>query len=62
MAHVLFRALGTDIAENQQRCAGTWEVLEQVPGLYSAMFSVLEPRQRSTAHRPYQGHLPRTWA
>lgn len=45
-----FRAFGIDIAENQQRCAGTWEVLEQVPGLYSAMFSVLEPRQRLALH------------
>ncbi|MCX7620555.1 MAG: aspartyl/asparaginyl beta-hydroxylase domain-containing protein [Acidimicrobiales bacterium] len=45
-----FRVFGIDVPENQRLCPRTWEVLREIPGLYSAMFSVLEPGQRLALH------------
>lgn len=45
-----FRGIGIDIPENQRLCPRTWAVLREIPGLYSAMFSVLEPRQQLALH------------
>lgn len=40
------------------RCPETWRLVQKVPGLVSAMFSVLEPGQRLPAHHgPYNGLL-----
>jgi beta-hydroxylase len=43
---------------NIEQCPETWRLVQRVPGLVSAMFSVLEPGQRLPAHSgPYNGLL-----
>ncbi|MDQ8728135.1 aspartyl/asparaginyl beta-hydroxylase domain-containing protein [Bradyrhizobium sp. LHD-71] len=43
---------------NIAQCPETWRLLQRVPGLVSAMFSVLEPGKRLPAHHgPYNGLL-----
>ena len=43
---------------NIGQCPETWRLVQRVPGLVSAMFSVLEPGQRLPAHSgPYNGLL-----
>jgi aspartyl/asparaginyl beta-hydroxylase (cupin superfamily) len=43
---------------NIEQCPETWRLVQCVPGLVSAMFSVLEPGARLPAHRgPYNGLL-----
>ncbi len=43
---------------NIQQCPETWRLVQRVPGLVSAMFSVLEPGARLPAHcGPYNGLL-----
>lgn len=43
---------------NIAQCPETWRLVHRVPGLVSAMFSVLEPGQRLPAHcGPYNGLL-----
>jgi aspartyl/asparaginyl beta-hydroxylase (cupin superfamily) len=43
---------------NIERCPETWRLAQRVPGLVSAMFSVLEPGQRLPSHSgPYNGLL-----
>lgn len=43
---------------NIDQCPETWRLLQRVPGLVGAMFSVLEPGQRLPAHAgPYNGLL-----
>lgn len=43
---------------NIAQCPETWRLVQRVPGLVSAMFSVLEPGRRLPAHRgPYNGLL-----
>jgi ornithine lipid ester-linked acyl 2-hydroxylase len=44
--------------QNIEQCPDTWRLLQRVPGLVGAMFSVLEPGQRLPAHSgPYNGLL-----
>jgi beta-hydroxylase len=43
---------------NIEQCPETWRLVQRVPGLVSAMFSVLEPGKRLPAHcGPYNGLL-----
>ena len=43
---------------NIEQCPETWRLVQRVPGLVSAMFSVLEPGARLPAHcGPYNGLL-----
>lgn len=43
---------------NIERCPDTWRIVRRVPGLKTAMFSILEPGKRIPAHRgPYNGVL-----
>ncbi|WP_081740170.1 aspartyl/asparaginyl beta-hydroxylase domain-containing protein [Afipia sp. P52-10] len=43
---------------NIAQCPETWRLVQKVPGLVSAMFSVLEPGRRLPPHRgPYNGLL-----
>jgi ornithine lipid ester-linked acyl 2-hydroxylase len=43
---------------NIAQCPETWRLVQRVPGLVSAMFSVLEPGKRLPPHRgPYNGVL-----
>ena len=44
---------GSFIDENCARCPETAALLRQVPGLYTAFFSVLEPHQQLTPHWGY---------
>lgn len=44
--------------KNIQRCPETWRLLQKIPGLRAAMFSVFEPGKHLPAHRgPYNGVL-----
>jgi ornithine lipid ester-linked acyl 2-hydroxylase len=43
---------------NIERCPHTWRIVRRIPGLKTAMFSILEPGKRIPAHRgPYNGVL-----
>src|SRR5919108_9171 len=43
---------------NIRQCPQTWRVLQNIPGLITAMFSILEPGKHVPAHRgPYNGVL-----
>lgn len=54
----LFCAYGYRAEENCVRCPQTAELLEQIPGLVSAFYSVLLPGTRLPPHRgPYRGVL-----
>ena len=46
----IFRIFGIDVPENQARCPETWSHLMEVPGLVTAMFSVMEPHTRLQPH------------
>lgn len=53
-----FRAWGIPIANNCARCPRTAALLERIPGMTSAFFSILMPRKHLPAHRgPYAGVL-----
>jgi len=53
-----FTSYGRRIESNIRECPDTWRQLQRVPGLVSAMFSILEPGQRLPPHRgPYNGIL-----
>ncbi|MCX7620832.1 MAG: aspartyl/asparaginyl beta-hydroxylase domain-containing protein [Acidimicrobiales bacterium] len=59
----LFRLYGADVNTNRERCPKTAHVLDEVPGLYTAFFSILEPYKRIPIHSgPLKGliryHLP----
>lgn len=59
----LFRLYGADVASNRERCPKTAELLDRVPNLYTAFFSVMGPRKRIPIHSgPLKGlirvHLP----
>lgn len=44
--------------KNIEQCPETWRLLQKVPGLRAAMFSVFEPGKHLPAHRgPYNGVL-----
>jgi ornithine lipid ester-linked acyl 2-hydroxylase len=53
-----FRAWGIAIESNCARCPRTAALLERIPGMTSAFYSILLPRKHLPAHRgPYAGVL-----
>lgn len=48
---LLLRAFGRDVPENRRRCPETAAVIDAIPGLYSAFFSVLRPGGGLNPHR-----------
>ena len=49
---------GIRSARNIARCPQTWRILQRIPGLKTAMFSVFEPGKHLPPHRgPYNGVL-----
>ena len=49
---------GKPSARNIAQCPKTWEALQKIPGLKTAMFSIFEPGKHLPAHRgPYNGVL-----
>ena len=51
-----FYVYGLKINENCERCPKTTELIEQVPGLKTAFFSILSPHKHLDEHRgPYKG-------
>jgi ornithine lipid ester-linked acyl 2-hydroxylase len=51
-------AYGIRSQPNIERCPETWRIVQGIPGLTTAMFSILEPRKRLPPHRgPYNGVL-----
>ncbi len=49
---------GKPSARNIKLCPKTWEAVQHVPGLKTAMFSIFEPGKHLPAHRgPYNGVL-----
>ena len=54
----LFTAYGVRSAPNCELCPETWRIVKRIPGLRTAMFSILEPGKRIPPHRgPYNGVL-----
>lgn len=52
------RGVGMDCRENALRCPATMRVLEKIPGVTTAFFSILSPRKHIPAHRgPWAGVL-----
>ena len=50
--------MGNRNAENCARCPATEAALQRIPGMKTAMFSILAPRKKIPAHRgPYNGIL-----
>lgn len=55
---LLFTAYGITSRRNTALCPETWRIVQQVPGLKTAMFSIFEPGKQLPAHRgPYNGVL-----
>lgn len=53
-----FCAYGRKIAENCRRCPETARLIETIPGMKTAFFSILAPRKHIPEHRgPYSGVL-----
>jgi aspartate beta-hydroxylase/beta-hydroxylase len=51
-------AMGEKPAANRQRCPRTAELLEHIPGLFQAFFSILDGGKSIPAHcGPYRGYL-----
>ena len=51
-------AYGIRSQPNIEMCPETWRVIQSIPGLTTAMFSILEPGKRLPPHRgPYNGVL-----
>jgi aspartyl/asparaginyl beta-hydroxylase (cupin superfamily) len=51
-------AYGLRSQRNIDLCPQTWQILQAIPGLITAMFSILEPGKRIPPHRgPYNGVL-----
>ena len=49
---------GVKAEENIRRCPDTWRVVNRIPGLKTAMFSIFEPGKHLPPHRgPYNGVL-----
>ncbi len=49
---------GIKSEENIRQCPETWRIVQKVPGLKTAMFSIFEPGKHLPAHRgPYNGVL-----
>jgi beta-hydroxylase len=54
----LFTAYGVRSARNCDLCPQTWRIVQRIPGLRTAMFSILAPGKRIPPHRgPYNGVL-----
>ncbi|MFT3781076.1 MAG: aspartyl/asparaginyl beta-hydroxylase domain-containing protein [Nibricoccus sp.] len=54
----MFLGYGKRSEENMRRCPETTRVLQKIPGLKTAFFSILSPRKHIPAHRgPYNGVL-----
>jgi beta-hydroxylase len=54
----LFFGYGIDFPKNIERCPETVRLVRQIPGMTSAMFSILSPGKRIPPHRgPYAGVL-----
>ena len=54
----LFTAYGVHSARNCELCPQTWRIVRRIPGLRTAMFSILAPGKRIPPHRgPYNGVL-----
>jgi aspartyl/asparaginyl beta-hydroxylase (cupin superfamily) len=53
-----FYAFGNKEKENCARCPGTVRILDKIPGMNTAMFSILGPGKHIPPHRgPYKGVL-----
>jgi beta-hydroxylase len=53
-----FCGYGAKSARNIQACPQTWAAVKDIPGLKTAMFSIMEPGTHLTPHRgPYNGVL-----
>ena len=51
-------AMGEKPEKNRAKCAQTAEVLDQIPNLFQAFFSILDPGKHVPAHcGPYRGYL-----
>jgi len=51
-------AYGIRSQQNIELCPQTWRIVQAIPGLRTAMFSILEPGKRIPPHRgPYNGVL-----
>jgi beta-hydroxylase len=54
----LLVAYGINSEANIALCPETWRIVQQIPGLKTAMFSIFEPGKRLPPHRgPYNGVL-----
>ena len=54
----LLVAYGVKSEPNIQMCPETWRIVNRIPGLKTALFSILEPGKRLPPHRgPYNGVL-----
>jgi aspartyl/asparaginyl beta-hydroxylase (cupin superfamily) len=54
----LLTGYGLSSKRNIQRCPQTWRLVRKIPGLVTAMFSILEPGKHLPPHRgPYNGVL-----
>lgn len=54
----LFTGYGFTSRRNTALCPQTWRLLQRIPGLKAAMFSIFEPGKHLPAHRgPYNGVL-----
>ena len=54
----LFIGFGAKSEEAVRHCPQTWRILQTIPGLKTAMFSILEPGKQLKPHRgPYNGVL-----
>jgi aspartyl/asparaginyl beta-hydroxylase (cupin superfamily) len=54
----LLTGYGFRSQRNVDQCPQTWRVLQKIPGLVTAMFSIFEPGKHVPAHRgPYNGVL-----
>ncbi len=55
---LIFHAYGRAVPANCARCPATAQLLRQIPGMKSAMFSILAPHKHLPEHRgPYKGVL-----
>lgn len=54
----MLAAFGVPSARNVRQCPETWRIVQKIPGLKTAMFSIFEPGKHLPAHRgPYNGLL-----
>jgi ornithine lipid ester-linked acyl 2-hydroxylase len=54
----LFTGYGVSSQRNTALCPETWRIVQRVPGLKTALFSIFEPGKHLPAHRgPYNGVL-----